>query len=92
MQTVFQDIRYALRQLRRTPGFACTALVILALGIGGTTAIFSALNRILFEPLLYPHGDVKQMSLAISESDAAYTTTTQWHRGDGTLSLALRYE
>jgi putative ABC transport system permease protein len=53
MHTAFQDIRYALRQLRKTPGFACTAILILALGIGGTTAIFSALNPILIEPLPY---------------------------------------
>ncbi len=55
MGTLLQDVRYAVRQLRRTPGFACTAILILALGIGGTTAIFSALNPILFEPLPYPH-------------------------------------
>jgi putative ABC transport system permease protein len=49
-----QDVRYALRQLRKTPGFACTVIVILALGIGSTTAIFSTINPILFEPLPYP--------------------------------------
>ena len=49
-----QDFRYAARQLRKSPGFACTAIVILALGIGGTTAIFSTINPILFEPLPYP--------------------------------------
>jgi len=55
MQTAFRDIRYALRQLRKTPAFSCTSILILALGIGGTTAIFSALNPILFESLPYPH-------------------------------------
>jgi putative ABC transport system permease protein len=50
-----QDLRYAVRQLRKSPGFACTAIVILALGIGGTTAIFSTINPILFEPLPYPN-------------------------------------
>lgn len=54
MQSVFQDIRYASRQLRKSPEFACTAILILAIGIGGTTAIFSALDPILFEPLPYP--------------------------------------
>ena len=52
---IIQDLRYALRQLRKSPGFACTAIVILALGIGGTTAIFSTINPILFEPLPYPN-------------------------------------
>ena len=55
IESTYQDIRYALRQLRKAPGFACTAMLILAIGIGGTTAIFSALNPILFEPLPYPH-------------------------------------
>jgi len=55
MESIFQDIGYALRQLHKAPGFACTAILILAIGIGGTTAIFSALNPILFEPLPYPH-------------------------------------
>ena len=55
METVFQDLRYGLRQLRKARGFACAAVVILGLGIGGTTAIFSTLKPILFEPLPYPH-------------------------------------
>ena len=55
MEHLIHDLRYALRQLRKAPGFACAAIVILALGIGGTTAIFSTLNPILFEPLPYPH-------------------------------------
>ena len=55
MEHLIHDLRYALRQLRKAPGFACAAIVILALGIGGTSAIFSTLNPILFEPLPYPH-------------------------------------
>jgi putative ABC transport system permease protein len=57
METLIHDIRYALRQLRKAPGFACTAILILAIGIGGTTAIFSALNPILLEPLPYPQSN-----------------------------------
>src|SRR6202050_4878193 len=55
MQIWVQDFHYALRQLRKNPGFACTAILFLGLGIGATTAIFSAVNPILFEPLPYPH-------------------------------------
>jgi putative ABC transport system permease protein len=55
MNGLFHDLRYALRQLRKNPGFTCTAIVILGLGIGASTAIFSAVNPILFEPLPYPH-------------------------------------
>src|SRR5450631_57153 len=57
VESILRDIRYALRQLRRSPGFAFTAIVILALGIGASTAIFSAVNPILFEPLPYPHAN-----------------------------------
>src|SRR5215471_7876563 len=53
-ETAWQDLRYALRQLRNNPGFACTAILILGLGIGATTAIFSAVNPILFASLPYP--------------------------------------
>ena len=53
-ESIFQNFRYGLRQLRSNPGFACTAIVILGLGIGASTAIFSAVSPILFEPLPYP--------------------------------------
>src|SRR5215470_12302730 len=54
LETTWHDLRFALRQLRKNPGFAATAILILALGIGATTAIFSAVNPILFESLPYP--------------------------------------
>jgi putative ABC transport system permease protein len=56
LESLVRDVRYAARQLRRSPGFALSAMLILALGIGAVTAIFSAVNPILFEPLPYPHG------------------------------------
>ncbi|SRR5579884_607405 len=54
-ETTLRDIRYGIRQLRKNPGFAATAILILGLGIGATTAIFSAVNPILFKSLPYPH-------------------------------------
>lgn len=54
VDTVLADLRYAARRLRAAPGFTAVTVVTLAIGVGGTTAIFSAVNPILFDPLPYP--------------------------------------
>jgi putative ABC transport system permease protein len=76
--TFAADVSYALRGLRAAPGFAAVVIVTLALGVGGTTAIFSAVNPILFNPLSYPGADRLVM---ITE------TRSTGARADGTFGM-----
>jgi putative ABC transport system permease protein len=66
LDTLAQDVRYALRGFRRSPLFSLTALLTLALAIGATAAVFSVVDRILFRPLPYAH-DEQLVSVGLSQ-------------------------
>ena len=57
MESLLQDLRYGLRMMVRNRGFTAVAVIILAIGIGSTTAVFSVVDRILFRNLPYPEDD-----------------------------------
>lgn len=57
METLVQDLAYAVRNLVRRPGFAAIVIATIALGVGANAAIFSVVNGILLRPLPYPHAD-----------------------------------
>lgn len=67
METLVQDVRYAIRGFRRNPVFTITVVATLMLGIGATTAVFSVVDRILFRPLPYAHAD-RLVSLGLVHS------------------------
>jgi predicted permease len=68
MLSLLQDLRFAIRQLRKNPGFALTTILTLALGIGATTAMFSLINGVLLRPLPFPDPDRLMMIAPLDES------------------------
>jgi putative ABC transport system permease protein len=84
MHTLLQDFRFSLRQLTKSPGFAMTAIVSLALGIGATTAVFSVVYAVLMNPYPYAGAD-RMVHLRIrgdkdGREDGVGFTGAQWQQ------------
>src|SRR6476646_4745376 len=71
MQSLLADLRYAGRELRRRPGFALTAILSLALGIGATSAVFSVIYGVLLNPFPYV-GSERMMQLAVRDNEGRF--------------------
>jgi predicted permease len=84
LETTAQDVRYAVRTLRKSPGFAITSVAILALAIGANTAMFSVLNAVLLQPLPYRSPEQLAMlwsevpSQGVREGRSAFWNVEQW--------------
>ena len=88
-ETVVQDLRFALRQLRRSPGLALTAILVLALGIGASTAIFAFVDAVLIRPLPYAEPnrlvDVDENEAVFPRSNLSREDYEDWKRLNTTL-------
>src|SRR5579859_5443006 len=85
METLWKDLKYGIRILARSPGFATVAIVTLALGIGANTAIFSVVEGVVLAPLPYSQPDrlvtVWENNQRIPRFFASYPDFQDWQHG-----------
>jgi predicted permease len=90
VRNFWQDVRYGLRVLSKSSGFAAVAILTLALGIGANTALFSVVNGVLLNPLPFPNPDqllaVYSRTSAFGESSISYPNFLDWHKDNKTFS------
>ena len=95
LEQLWQDIRYALRMLCKSPGFAAIAILTLALGIGANTSLFSVVNGVLLNPLPYPHSNEVVTAAnwfpGFGESSISYPDFLDWARLNRTFSSLAAY-
>ncbi|MHB8755748.1 MAG: ABC transporter permease [Candidatus Acidiferrales bacterium] len=95
MNTLLQDLKYAVRMLAKAPGFAAIAILTLALGIGANTALFSVVNGVLLSPLPYPHPNqvvsVYGSVAEFNEASISYPDFLDWVRDNRTFSSLAAY-
>ncbi|HXJ05932.1 MAG TPA: ABC transporter permease [Candidatus Acidoferrum sp.] len=95
METFLQDLRYGLRMLAKSPGFAAIAILTLALGIGANTALFSVVNGVLLTPLAYPKSGelvaIYGKTPGFDQAPINYPNFIDWQRGTHTFSSMAIY-
>ncbi|MGH7718032.1 MAG: ADOP family duplicated permease, partial [Gemmatimonadaceae bacterium] len=95
MQELRQDIRFALRTLRRSPGFAAAIILTLALGIGANAAMFSVINGTMLQPLPYANGDrvvrLLQPSAEVENNEFSPPELLDYRTGTQTVADVVEY-
>ncbi len=91
VERLWQDLRFGLRQLRRSPGFAVTGLLIITIGLGVTTAMYSIVDAVILKPLPFAEPDRLAAVSAKPWRDFSLPTMQDWQRGSRTFESIAAY-